>query len=124
MRFRIERIETVRGSQRLYVDVAFLQADKVVHRNDFIMEIRPTHVEYIGRVGPDGERLDQGPEYYEERANDVAAEILANIRRYAGRATIRRLDNRDGGIATEDSDPLGLRAAPGVAELIGAEVEA
>jgi len=32
------------------------------------------------------------------------------------------MDKRDPGIISEDTDPLGLRTAPGVANLIGAEI--
>jgi len=121
MKFKITKIETVKGSHRLYVDVAFLDGGKIVHRNDFVMQIRRTHREYVGAEGPNGEILE--PKAYEEQANDVAAEIVANIRRYVARVDMkRRVDNRDQSIVTEDTDPLGLRAAPGVADLIGAEV--
>lgn len=122
MKFKIALMRTVKGTNYLYLDVAFLDGGKIVHRNDFVMGIRPTHRRYTGREGPDGERLDEGPEYYEEYGTDVAAEIVANIRRYAARSPMERADDRDPGIRTEDTDPLGLKAAPGVADLIGVEV--
>ena len=124
MKFKITKIETVKGSHRLYVDVAFLDGGKIVHRNDFVMQIALTHCEYVGRVGPDGEQLDKGEQYFETRDTDVAAEIVANIRRYAERADMKRVDNRDPDISTEDTDPLGLRAKEGVTDLIGAELTA
>jgi hypothetical protein len=122
VKFKIEGMQTVKGSNRLYVDVAFLEGGEVVHRNDFIMQIAPTHRRYVGDLGPDGEILD--PKAYEEYETDVAATIVANIQRYAARAAMKRADNRDLGIITEDTDPLGLRAKPGVADLIGTEVAA
>jgi len=122
MKFKITKIETVKGSHRLYVDVAFLDGGKIVHRNDFVMQIAPVHREYTGEEGPNGEILD--PKAYEERENDVAAEIVANIRRYVERADMKRADNRDSRIKTEDTDPLGLRAKEGVTDLIGAELTA
>jgi hypothetical protein len=122
MKFKIIEIQTVKGTGRLYVDVAFLDGGQIVHRNDFVMELRPTHRRYIGRVGENGEQLDKGEEYFEEYDTDVAATIVANIQRDAARAAMKRADNRDPGIVIEDTDPLGLRAKEGVADLIGAEV--
>lgn len=123
MKLKIVGIETVKNTNYLYVDVEFLDGGQVVHHNDFIMQIAPTHRRYIGRVGENGEQLDKGPEYFETYDNDVAAEIVASIRRYVERATMKRVDNRDSRIQTEDTDPLGLRAASGVADLIGVEVD-
>lgn len=122
LKFRIEKIQTVTKTTLLYVDVVFLENDQVIHCNDFIMQIWPTYQTYIGRVGPNGKQLDKGPEYFEEHDTDVAGEILANIGRYAARSAMNEADNRDPGIVTEDSDPLGLRAKPGVADLIGVEM--
>ena len=123
IKFKITWIETVKGTHYIYLDVAFLKGGQVMHRNDFIMQIQPVYRIYIGRVGPNGEQLDQGDEYFEQHDTDVRAAILDNIRRYVARADLAVKDNRDRGIRTEDTDPLGLRARPGVAELIGAEVD-
>lgn len=123
MKFRIEGIQTVAKTNLLYIDVAFLENGQVAHCNDFIMQIAPTYQVYIGRVGPNGEQLDQGPEYFETFDTDVAALIQENIQRYAGRADMALQDNRDLSLSTEDTDPLGLRARPGVAALIGAEID-
>ena len=123
MKFKIMRIETLKGTNYLYLDVIFLNDDnKIIHHNDFIMQIAPTHRVYVGRIGPDGEQLDTGKEYFKIYDNDVAAEILANIRHYVARATMKRSDNRDQRIITEDTDPLGLRARPDVAALIATEI--
>jgi hypothetical protein len=122
MKFRIEKIRTVVGTNLLYVDVAFLEDNQVIHRNDFVMQLKPTHTVYIGRVGPNGEPLDKGAEYFEEHDTDSAAEIVANIQAYASRASMRRLDNRDRNLSVEDTDPLGLRVRPAVAALIRVEV--
>jgi hypothetical protein len=121
MKIRVEAIRTVEGTGLLHVDVAFLDQDQVVHRNDFIMQIAPAYRVYTGALGPDGEILD--PKAFEERQTDVVAEVLANIRAYVARTDFgkSRFDRRDPAIRTEDTDPLGLRARPGVAALVGVE---
>jgi hypothetical protein len=119
-KFRVESIRTVAKTNHLYVDVAFLDAGRVVHRNDFIMQIPARQREYVGDVGPDGEILD--PEAYEETDSDAAGIIAANIRRYVGRAKMETPDARSPRIETEDTDPLGLRARPEVAALVNVEV--
>jgi hypothetical protein len=122
MRFRVTDIKTVEKTNLLYIDVEFLDQGQVVHRNDFIMQLRPTHRVYVGPLGPNGEVLD--PKAYEERETDVPAEILANIRAYVARTDFAkvRFDHRDPGVRREDTDPLGLRARPGVAVLVGVEI--
>jgi hypothetical protein len=125
MKVRIEAIQTVKGSALLHADVAFLDdKGQVVHRNDFIMQIAPTYRVYVGEIGPAGEILD--PEAYETHETDVPAEILTNIRAYLARhPDLGKLpaDYRDPHIQREDTDPLGLRARPGVAALVGVEAE-
>jgi hypothetical protein len=125
MKIRIADIKTVARAGLLYVDVAFLDDQReVVHRNDFVMQIAPTYRVYTGELGPNGEILD--PEAFEELQTDVPAVILTNIRAYLVRhPDLSKLpaDCRDPHIRREDSDPLGLRARPGVADLVGAETD-
>lgn len=122
MKFKINEMQTVKGGTRLYVDVEFIDGGKTVHRNDFVMEVQPTYRVYVGELGPEGEVLD--PKAYETHDTDVAQEILGNIRRYVARSAMVKKDNRDRRIPIEDTDPLGLRAKPEVAALIGAEIVA
>lgn len=123
MKIRIADIKTVKGTGMLYVDVEFLDAQsQPMHRNDFIMQIAPTYRVYVGEIGPEGEILD--PKAYEERETDVPAEILANIHAYLARhPDLGKLpaNYRNPRIPREDTDPLGLRARPGVADLLGVE---
>lgn len=134
MRYRIESIGTIRGTNLLYVDVAFLVEgdNNVVHRNDFVMQIEPTSFRYnrwidTGKVDDLGEPiLEPDINSREEYDTDVRAVILENIARYVARIDVRKVavDRRDTRIKVEDTDPLGLRAAPGVTKLVGtSEIE-
>jgi hypothetical protein len=128
MKYRVDKIETVKGSSLLYVEVAFLDdAEKLLHQNDFVMQIAARQGQYTrwldtGKTTLNGRPILQpDPTSYQETDTDVAAMIQQNIKAYIERTDVAKAkaDNRDRSIPTEDSDPAGLRAAPGVAQLVG-----
>ena len=126
MEFRIVSLRTltVGGTHFLYVDVEFLELGRVLHRNDFVMQITAQRRVYVGPDLPDDGSIPPDPADYELQDNDVRAIIVANIRAYAARASAQfaaRPDNRDARLARAavDTDPLGLRARPDVAALVG-----
>lgn len=124
MKYRVEAIQTVKGGGLLYVDVAFLDDQGgLLHRNDFVMQMAATQHRYTEYTGEGKERRPVLASY-EEYDTDVKQQILENIKGYLDRVDVAKgkEDRRDPGISTEDTDPLGLRAAPGVAELVGAEI--
>jgi len=109
------------------VEVAFYDASsRLVHRNDFVMRIAPTKTVYTGPDLDEGDVLDPGD--VETVDVDVRAEILANIRRYVGRANAGgryAADYRSQALkeAASDTDPLGLRARTGVSELVNSRLD-
>lgn len=118
--FKITSIQTVKNTLGfLYVDVEFLDAGRVFHREDFVMQISPTVRRYTGPELAEGETPE--PKDYVEEAVDVKAAIIENITRYVKSSAFGRGgDTRDPNIFRDDTDPLGLKATPGVAALIGA----
>lgn len=123
MKFKITSLQTVKGSNMLYADVEFLDdAGQVVHLNDFIMQISPTQIVYIGPPLANDESPD--PKDFEEQPVDVEAVITSNITRYAHRYNDfagLTADNRDASIERDNTDPLDLKADPKVTDLIGTE---
>lgn len=120
MKYRIDDIKTVENTSLLYVVVSFLDdtGKIVLHRNDFIMQIAATqhwYTHWIDDTTPD-------PISYEEYDTDVKTVILSNVKSYIERLETRTDvpdDLRNSNIKSEDTDPLGLRTKPGVAQLIG-----
>lgn len=135
MRYRIVEARTVEPSGFLYLEVEFMDGTgKVIHRNDFVMQIahtarRPVK-DRLGRlqradgswvapsIGPEGQvrypEPDQANPYKQETVEiDVAAVAHENIRNYIARMRARsavRFDACDLRIPTSERDPGGLIA--------------
>lgn len=117
MNFKITSIQTI--GEMLYLDVEFLDdAGKVIHHEDFIMQIAPTQLVYVGPPLARGQLPD--PADYEEQATDAEAVILQNITTFINGGLVDLpKDNRDYRIQPDNLDPLGLKEDPKVIELIG-----
>ena len=123
MDYQVVSIQTVSGITWLYLRCDFYSGDILVHKNDFVMQIRPTHTFYVGRpLDPDDPDDIPNPRDFVTIENDVRAEIVANIERYVERLEGRQnapADSRDRRIRSDERDPLGLLARPDVVDLIG-----
>jgi hypothetical protein len=127
--YEIGKIETLENSTHLYLQVDFYNGARLIHRNDFVMQIAATHTRYTGpmEIPPDFPFTplpdpDPDPRYWLTTDTDVPAEIIANIERYGLRLERRQNvppDSRDARIRSDTADPLGLLARPGVSDLVG-----
>ena len=116
--YKILSTQTVKGTNYVYFDVEFVQGGKVIHKNDFILDIKPTFLEYTGRVDRDGELLD---DTFIEHDTDLDKVIKDNVSEYVKNFapfSDGRLDKRSKGIEKNDTDPLGIRADKQVTDLI------
>lgn len=133
MRYRVEDIKTVGGTDLLYVEVAFIEdgRDRSVHYNDFALQIFPTQNIYIGPdIGPGDIDPDEvyvpNPGDYEAVETNVRQVIIDKIEAYMGRLDKIGLENKPFDDRSNtlrrtkvDTDPLGLRGKPGVEDLVG-----
>jgi hypothetical protein len=127
--YEIVKIETLTESTLLYVEVDFYNGARLIHRNDFVMQIPATITRYTGpmEIPPDFPFTplpdpDPDPRYWLTLETDAPAEIVSNIERYITRIEQRQAlpgDSRDSRIRSTPADPLGLLARPGVAALVG-----
>ena len=123
MNFRISRVKTLSSdTAQLYIDIEiYNDAGKLVHHNDFIMQIPRQKLVYIGPVlGPEEQPDPADYETQERTRAEIRAEVVGNVRRYIQRLKARvnrgdhvRFDDRTP-MTVEDSDPDGL-----VADIIG-----
>lgn len=109
MEYRITSVCTPKETNYTCVDVEFADGDRIIHKNDFVLDIRPTYLEYTGRYDPDGEMLD---ETFAEYHTDIEAVVKREIEEYARSALIveRKIDSRDRLIEREPIDPLNIHS--------------
>jgi hypothetical protein len=123
MDYQVVSIQTIENTTWLYLRCNIYAGDILVHKNDFVMQIRPAHTFYVGRpLDPDDPDDIPNPRDFVTIPNDARAEIIGNIERYVDRLSGRPgapADSRDRRIRADDRDPLGLLARPDVTDLIG-----
>lgn len=122
MDYKITQIEMVKDSSALYVEAEFLENDEVVHRNDFVMQVKPTRRVYSGPPLAEGEEPD--PENYTVEQVDVAGVITANIESYIDRfearpQAARKADNRSRKIQRDKVDRLAVLNRAELRALLG-----
>lgn len=118
--FKIIRVETVKGTSHLYIEVEFYVDSVLIHTEDFIIGRPAEKRVYAGPVGPDDEILD--PNAYITEPLDIKQEIFDVIRGFerahrgdhflAGERTVRTCE-----VKTDQSDPNGFVGRAEVQEL-------
>lgn len=122
--FEITEINTVAGTNQLYVLVDFYVDDLLTHSEDFIIQRSPDKRVYLGPIGPDGEILE--PENYSIEPTDIKQEILNEIQAFEQRhrgdnlLTGSPTDRTSRAMITRDqTDPHGWLARRDVEDLKG-----